>query len=146
MELYPLTNKEDIAEVWPYLIEGFKETLKYSNGDDSLATILNDSLNGFLTIFIGIEDNKIIGFVTIRLREYPIKRLIIDHAWQSKDIKPFTYTKNVLNKIENYAKSLGCVDIRTYSLRNVEKYYQRFGFKPSYREYKKELIYDEKNL
>lgn len=143
MKILPLL-KEQVPEYWPFLLNGFKEVLLYSNRDDSLSNILSSALNGSLIIWIGIQEEKLVGLLTTRYRREPDNCLIIDHAWQSQQFKPFSFTEQVFKEMEEYAKKLECKCIRTYSLRNIEKYCKKYGYKPSYTEYIKELR-DENN-
>ena len=143
IDIKPLLDKNELlSKYWLQLGNGFREVLEYSKGDDDLCNIVRKLLNDQLLLWI-VEDDagRVKGFITTAVQvihtDPPQKHLIVDHAWCSKSIQPLTFTRDVHEFVEKYAKELGCSVIKTFTTRSMGRWMDNYGFEQSYVEYRK---------
>ncbi len=134
-------ESEKILNCWQTITKGVEIVHEFTNGDMSLAKVLNDLLSGDLLLWMGFMDGKYCGFVTVRkdTNVNALTFLSMVHLF----IKPGTNKEiflNGLDEIKKFAKEQGCQKMRFWTLRKGwEKRLVPMGFKQSYIEYTLDL-------
>jgi len=146
----PILDKNElILKYWPELQPGFLDVLQYSNGDDDISRILTDLLTRQMIVWLWFGANdQILGFLTTKVEltrtSIQDKVLIVDHVYIYPDTEPGTLAVKSAKFLQNYAKSLGCVKIKGYSLREeMQGWFKRLGYTPSYQEWVIDVDYLE---
>lgn len=130
-------ESEKILNCWATITKGLEITHEYSNGDMSLAKVLNELLSGDLLLWLGFLDGKYCGFITVRkdINIQALTYLSIVHLFIKPGIESNIFL-NGLEEIKEFAKEQNCQKLRFWTLRKGwERKLIPIGFKQSYIEY-----------
>ena len=141
--LIPLYNPSAILNSWAMVNDGVEEILKYTTGDASTAKLLNDLLAGSLLMWIGLLENKYIGFLTTRIDNIPTcyKALSIVHLYTKPNIIHNIMLQG-MDELNKFAKEQGCTKFRMWTVRDkaFEKMLTPDNWQVGYCEFLKEVI------
>jgi len=130
-------ESEKILNCWQTITKGIEIVHEFTNGDMSLAKILNDLLSGDLLLWMGFLDGKYCGFITVRkdINVDATNFLSMVHLFIKPGINKETFLQG-LDDIKKFAKEQGCQKMRFWTLRKGwERRLVPMGFKQSYIEY-----------
>lgn len=140
IKLIPILPTKVLAN-WHKLAGDVRSVLKYSNGDMTEETTLNNLLSGDMVLMAAFKDDKHIGHVILSFKKCLSGEnvLTVVQAYVKKEC-PFDAFTEICKEVVNLAKKHGCNKVKCYSLRKgMARRLEPIGFKPSYVEYVKEV-------
>jgi len=144
-KLIPIYSINGIMRAWPFVADGLEAVLRNAGTDTNLDKIYNDLLAGNLLLWLAFLNGQYIGFATTSIVSVPTlpKHLWIVHTYKKLKV-PSEWLLKGLERLEEYAKEMGCLDIRFYAkLKPWQAKLEKLGYAPSYTEYIKEVKHED---
>ena len=114
-------HSSEVPFIWHKIRPLIDKALVYSNGEMLTADILSSLLNKELLLFIGTEDDEINSALIAELVNYPRKRVFRILTWSTKSGHDFKLWIDLLNIIEDFARSAGCTSLEAWVRKGLVK-------------------------
>lgn len=128
MIVISLVPQEGIAKVWPIVEPMLAKAAEYTNGRYTTADILTDIATGQQTLWIAIEDGKIIGCTTVSIVLYPngMKTLCYEYLG-GEDVSRWLGEGHKV--CMSYAKENGCTKLECLGRSGWKRFLGEIGYK-----------------
>lgn len=141
-QLIPITGK-NVIEKWGHFIEGVKKVEKFSTGQETLAMIYNDVLEGKTIMWAGFLENKYVGFVVTQIISniFGEKSMLIRAIYSKEKLDSEVYLEG-LQILDNYTRSWGVKKMEFITKRDkgFEKLLSGKDWKQKYVMFEREVI------
>ncbi len=135
-------NEKDIEELYELICELESERFNYKKFEEAYKNKIKDEKNHY---FLGIEDNHIIGFISLIIdyqlhhasKVATVEELIINNKYRNNGIGTM-----LLNKAIECARANNCVIIEltsNFSRQRAHKFYEKNGLKKESYKFKMNL-------
>lgn len=116
-----IIHSSEVPLVWHKVKPFIDKALIYSNGEMVAADVLSSLLNKELFLFIGLEDDEINSALIAELVDYPRKRVFRILTWAAESGYDFKLWMNLLNFIEDFARTAGCEYLEAWVRKGLVK-------------------------
>lgn len=121
MKQLQIVSPDQVHQVWPDLKHFFEASYEQSTGDctpDQLKAILSENKQ---TLFVIVEDSKIIGAFSVAIQNVPNHRIVHTTAMGGRGL----FDEDTVSQYETWAKLQGATKIRAYAKEAQARLYRQ---------------------
>ena len=111
MNQVQLVSPDFIHTVWDKVKPFFDASMQYSNDDYSVDQIKQLLVNGYQRLLVAVENNEIVGMISVEFINYPNNRVMHIAALGGKDV----VNEETFSQVEDWARSQGVTKIRAFA-------------------------------
>ena len=129
--------KEAVNVVWADVNRVMQDSVITSNGKFHIDDLYHGIQTGLYSLWVIMEEEKVIAAITTRIIEYPGKRaLAMDWIGGSKMCKWLPVEQETM---ESFAKDNKCTHLEGYGRKAWGRWLGKYGWNPEYIAYRMEL-------
>jgi|TARA_R100000908_G_C3752524_1_gene146995 hypothetical protein len=118
-------NFDKVYEVWNGVKDFLEASIETGTGDCTLEQLKLLLTQGKQQLLVGIQDNKIVGAMTVEFINYPNERVMFITALGGKQV----VSKEVFSQVEDWAKTQGATKSAAWAKESQARLYtQKAGF------------------
>jgi len=126
IEVYGVQG-EDIISVWPKIEKWVSQVHERAEGRFSHASFLKDLFTGEESLWLIEDDGNLTGFFTIRILQYPHRRLACMKYVGGEGIEKWWL--DAIEKVIDYGREFGCDGVENDGRDGFWKFAKQIGFK-----------------
>ena len=118
-------NFDKVYEVWNGVKDFLEASIETGTGDCTLEQLKLLLTQGKQQLLVGIQDNKIVGAMTVEFINYPNERVMFITALGGKQV----VSKEVFSQVEDWARAQGATKSAAWAKESQARLYtQKAGF------------------
>jgi hypothetical protein len=122
-----LVPSEHIVQVWDVVLPMIEDALRYTGGRFTIRNVLADLMTGNQSLWVAIEDGKIIGCTTISVTQYPgLKALVYEHLGGENVARWLEEGHRICSQ---YGKELGCTMLECQGRSGWKPFLEKLGYR-----------------
>jgi hypothetical protein len=122
-----IVNREQYADVWPYIENYMHGAAEYTYGRFTKEDILNDLYNKQQQLWVAVNEDEIYGAVVTEIIVYPRLQTLVMHFTGGKKLP--RWKNEMLATLQQFARDNMCDVIESYGRPGWGKVFENDGYK-----------------